>query len=260
MRAVRRPQLVPVSDRAQGDDEGRAGAARAAIDLTLRSDHERGRGGRRRRCSTGRATQLGVTVNEMFGQTEINYVVGNCQAAVAGEARAAWAGRIPGHRVAVIDDDGNECPRGEPGDVAVHRTTSTASPTRCSSSATGRTTQATRDKFTGDWCRTGDHGDARRRRLPLVPGPRRRRVQGAGYRIGPSEIENCLVKHPAVANAAVVGKPDASAARSSRRSSCCSRASAPSRALDRGNAEPRARQARARTSTRRRSSSSTRCR
>ena len=33
--------------------------------------------------------------------------------------------------------------------------------------------------------------------------------KAAGYRIGPSEIENCLVKHPAVANAAVVPKPDA---------------------------------------------------
>jgi Cys-tRNA(Pro) deacylase len=73
-------------------------------------------------------------------------------------------------------------------------------------------TEATRAKFTGDpddWCRTGDRGGDGRRRLPLVPGAQRRRVQGAGYRIGPSEIENCLVKHPAVANAAVVPKPDA---------------------------------------------------
>ena len=71
---------------------------------------------------------LGVIVNEMFGQTEINYIVGNCgrsstpRARAAGRrAPAAWAGPIPGHRVAVIDDDGRECPRGTPGDVAVHR-------------------------------------------------------------------------------------------------------------------------------------------
>src|SRR5262249_41114879 len=64
--------------------------------------------------------QMGVIVNEMFGQTEMNYVVGNCSAFWL--ARPGSMGRpYPGHRVAVIDDDGNECPEGVPGDIAVNR-------------------------------------------------------------------------------------------------------------------------------------------
>src|SRR5687768_5580883 len=63
---------------------------------------------------------LGVTINEMFGQTEINYVVGNCQA--AWPVRPGWsARRNPGHRVAVIDPEGNELKNGELGEIAVHR-------------------------------------------------------------------------------------------------------------------------------------------
>jgi acetyl-CoA synthetase len=66
----------------------------------------------------------------MFGQTEINYIVGNCGSYVGadGQRRAAWPARAgsmgrgyPGHRVEVIDDEGHVCPRGTPGDVAVHR-------------------------------------------------------------------------------------------------------------------------------------------
>jgi acetyl-CoA synthetase len=63
---------------------------------------------------------LGVTINEMFGQTEINYVVGNCQA--AWPVKPGSIGRpYPGHRVAVIDEKGNEVPRGELGEIAVDR-------------------------------------------------------------------------------------------------------------------------------------------
>src|SRR5262249_49457302 len=73
---------------------------------------------------------LGVSVNEMFGQTEVNYLVGNCGRSLDGRghdapgwpARAGSMGRPhPGHRIAVIDDEGREGPRGTPGDVAVHR-------------------------------------------------------------------------------------------------------------------------------------------
>jgi SAM-dependent methyltransferase len=65
-------------------------------------------------------TALGVTVNEMFGQTEMNYIVGNSHA--NWPAKPGSMGRpYPGHRIAVIDDDGREVPRGQPGDVALHR-------------------------------------------------------------------------------------------------------------------------------------------
>ena len=146
---------------------------------------------------------LGVTVNEMFGQTEINYIVGNSH--TLWPAKPGSIGRpYPGHRVACIDDAGNEVPQGETGEVA----------------AWGegdpvffleywKNPEATRKKYTGKWCRTGDlalrdaDGDL------WYKGRTDDMFKSAGYRIGPSEIENCLVKHPAVANAAVVGSPDA---------------------------------------------------
>ena len=67
------------------------------------------------------ATRSGVTINEMFGQTEINYIVGNSH--TLWPAKPGSIGRpYPGHRVALIDEDGNEVPPGEIGDVAVNRT------------------------------------------------------------------------------------------------------------------------------------------
>ncbi len=72
---------------------------------------------------------------------------------------------------------------------------------------------ATRAKFTGDprdsWCRTGDAAVMDGQGYLWYQGRSDDVFKSAGYRIGPSEVENCLVKHPAVANAAVVPKPDA---------------------------------------------------
>src|SRR5664279_1010421 len=63
---------------------------------------------------------LGVTINEMFGQTEMNYIVGNSH--TMWPAKPGSMGRpYPGHRIAVIDGDGNQVPQGEPGEVAIHR-------------------------------------------------------------------------------------------------------------------------------------------
>ena len=165
---------------------------------------------------------LGVAVNEMFGQTEINYVVGNCARwrDVHGRWHAGWPavpgsmGRgYPGHRVAVIDDEGRECAPGTPGDVAVHRRDVHGDPDPVFFIGYWRNEQATRAKFTGDprdaWCRTGDTAVMDERGYLWYQGRSDDMFKAAGYRIGPSEVENCLVKHPAVANAAVVPKPDA---------------------------------------------------
>jgi acetyl-CoA synthetase len=156
--------------------------------------------------------QLGVTVNEMFGQTEMNYVVGNC--AARWPARPGSMGRAyPGHRVAVIDDDGSECPRGTPGDVAVHRRDIHGHPDPVFFLGYWNNEEATRRKYTGDlgdsWCRTGDTAVMDEDGYLWYQGRSDDVFKAAGYRIGPSEIENCLVKHPAVVNAAVVPKPDA---------------------------------------------------
>ncbi|MFM6985510.1 MAG: acyl-CoA synthetase [Hydrogenophaga sp.] len=156
--------------------------------------------------------QLGVTVNEMFGQTEINYIVGNCSRLWPAKPGSMGKG-YPGHRVAVIDDDGRECPVGVPGDVAVHRLDVHGQPDPIFFLGYWKNEDATRAKFTGDvdgsWCRTGDLAVRDADGYLWYQGRSDDVFKAAGYRIGPSEIENCLVKHPAVANAAVVPKPDA---------------------------------------------------
>ncbi|MFO1221874.1 MAG: AMP-binding protein [Burkholderiaceae bacterium] len=165
---------------------------------------------------------LGVTVNEMFGQTEMNYVVGNCGRSLDGRGRSAagWPARAgsmgrpyPGHRIAVIDEQGRECAPGTPGDVAVHRRDRHGDPDPVFFLGYWGNDEATRAKFTGDpddsWCRTGDTAVMDDDGYLWYQGRSDDMFKAAGYRIGPSEVENCLVKHPAVANAAVVPKPDA---------------------------------------------------
>jgi acetyl-CoA synthetase len=155
--------------------------------------------------------QLGVVVNEMFGQTEINYIVGNCARLYPAKPGSMGKG-YPGHRVAVIDEDGHECPVGVPGDVAVHRLDVHGDPDPIFFLGYWKNEAATRAKFTGDmansWCRTGDLAVRDADGYLWYQGRSDDVFKAAGYRIGPSEIENCLVKHPAVANAAVVPKPD----------------------------------------------------
>ncbi|MES2945658.1 MAG: AMP-binding protein [Pseudomonadota bacterium] len=151
--------------------------------------------------------QLGVVVNEMFGQTEINYVVGNCS--MLWPAKPGSMGRAyPGHQVAVIDEEGHECPVGVPGDVAVNRFDVHGQPDPIFFLGYWKNESATQGKFTGNWCRTGDLARRDADGYLWYEGRADDVFKAAGYRIGPGEIENCLVKHPLVANAAVVPKPD----------------------------------------------------
>ena len=161
--------------------------------------------------------QLGVVVNEMFGQTEINYIVGNCamndrrDGGVGWPARPGSMGRpYPGHRVALLDDAGRECAVGEPGDVALHRFDLAGRPDPIFFLGYWKNPTATAAKYTGDWCRTGDMATRDADGYLWYQGRADDVFKAAGYRIGPGEIETCLVKHPAVANAAVVPKPDLS--------------------------------------------------
>jgi acetyl-CoA synthetase len=150
---------------------------------------------------------LGVTVNEMFGQTEMNYIVGNSH--TLWPARSGSMGRpYPGHRITLIDDAGNEVPVGEIGEVAVNRIAPDGSPDPVFFLEYAGNPKGTADKYTGDWCRTGDLAKADADGYLWYQGRADDMFKAAGYRIGPSEIENCLVRHPAVANAAVVPAPD----------------------------------------------------
>jgi acetyl-CoA synthetase len=150
---------------------------------------------------------LGVTVNEMFGQTEMNYIVGNSH--LLWPAKPGSMGRpYPGHRIAVIDDDGGIVADGEIGEVAVNRVAPDGSRDPVFFLEYFKNPEGTARKFTGDWCRTGDLAKRDAEGYLWYQGRADDMFKAAGYRIGPSEIENCLVKHPAVANAAVVPSPD----------------------------------------------------
>jgi acetyl-CoA synthetase len=156
---------------------------------------------------------LGVTVNEMYGQTEINYIVGNC-AAVTPPKPGAMGRGYPGHQLAVLDDAGNPVAPGELGEVCVQRS--------CNGEMDPvfmlgywKNPEATAEKFIGGgvddpqaWGRTGDLAKMDEDGVLWYQGRSDDMFKSAGYRIGPGEIENCLVKHPAVANAAVIGEPD----------------------------------------------------
>ncbi|MDP3702740.1 MAG: AMP-binding protein [Hylemonella sp.] len=152
--------------------------------------------------------QLGVTVNEMFGQTEVNYIVGNCS--IFYPAKPGSMGKAyPGHRVAVIDERGRECAAGSIGEVAIHRRDMHGDADPIFFLGYWKNEAGTSDKYTGDWCRTGDLALRDADGYLWYQGRADDMFKAAGYRIGPGEIENCLLKHSAVANAAVVPKPDA---------------------------------------------------
>jgi acetyl-CoA synthetase len=145
---------------------------------------------------------LGVTVNEMFGQTEINYIVGNSH--TLWPAKPGSIGRpYPGHRVACIDEAGDEVPVGQVGEVAAWDEDDPVFFLEY-----WKNPEATKKKYTGRWCGTGDLAKRDQDGDFWYQGRSDDMFKSAGYRIGPSEIENCLVKHPAVANCAVVGSPD----------------------------------------------------
>jgi acetyl-CoA synthetase len=151
--------------------------------------------------------ELGVVVNEMFGQTEINYVVGNCQ--VFWPSKAGSMGRgYPGHQVAVIDEQGQICKPGVAGEVVVNRFDRHGQPDPVFFLGYWKNPSATQAKYSGPWCRTGDVAIEDEDGYLWYQGRTDDLFKSAGYRIGPGEIENCLVKHPAVMNAAVVPKPD----------------------------------------------------
>ena len=151
---------------------------------------------------------LGVTPNEMFGQTEMNYIVGN--------SRHKWPPKpgsmglpYPGHQVAVIDEAGEPVAPGQIGEIALNRLDAFGHPDPVLFLGYWRNDAATQARFTNDWCRTGDLARVDDDGYFWYEGRADDVFKSSGYRIGPGEIENCLLHHPAVANAAIVPKPDA---------------------------------------------------
>jgi acetyl-CoA synthetase len=144
---------------------------------------------------------FGLTISEFYGQTEVNLVVGNSPDLFP--VRPGSMGRpIPGHTVAVIDDDGQPLPPGEEGSIAVRR------PDPAMFIEYWRHPQATREKFIGEWCVLGDLGHVDEQGYFWFKSRSDDVIMSAGYRIGPTEVEECLLRHPDVALAGVIGAPD----------------------------------------------------
>lgn len=177
------------------------GGPRTRFDLKLRTVGSAGE-------SLGRETyewtktELGITVNEFYGQTECNYVLSSCAALEV--ARAGAIGKpVPGHAVAVLGADGATARPGSVGEIAVRR------PDPAMFLGYWQDEAATHTKFDGDWMMTGDLATTDEDGYVHFIGRNDDVITSAGYRIGPAEIEDCLASHPAVVLAAAIGKPDA---------------------------------------------------
>jgi acetyl-CoA synthetase len=145
--------------------------------------------------------KLGMKINEVYGQTECNLVLESCN--VLGVWKAGAIGKpVPGHTVAIVDDDGNALPDGEAGNIAVQR------PDPVMFLEYWGKPEATKDKYRGDWLITGDQGFRDPEGYFHFVGRDDDVITSSGYRIGPVEIEDCLSRHPAVQLAAVIGVPD----------------------------------------------------
>lgn len=176
------------------------GKPRDRFDLKLRTVAAAGEALGAETLSWGREA-LGLTINEAYGQTECNLVMSSC--ATIGVSRPGYIGKpTPGHEVAIIRPDGSECASDEEGQIAIRQ------PNPVMFLGYWRRPEATVDKFIGDWMTTGDQAVRDVDGYVRFVGRDDDVITSSGYRIGPGEIEDCLLKHPAVSLAAVVGKPD----------------------------------------------------
>jgi acetyl-CoA synthetase len=142
-----------------------------------------------------------LTINEFYGQTEVNLVVGNCSV-IMDNLPGSMGKAVPGHSLAVVDGEGQPVPSGTVGEVAVQR------PDPVMFLEYWKNPEATADKYVGEWCLTGDLAKQDEQGYFWFVGRKDDVIISAGYRIGPAEIEDCIMKHPAVGMVAVVGSPD----------------------------------------------------
>nr|WP_306263501.1 AMP-binding protein [Pararhizobium sp. IMCC3301] len=147
---------------------------------------------------------LSLTVNDAYGQTECNLVLGSCSA--LGISRAGAIGRIvPGHQLAILDEDGSVVPPGTQGEIAIR------APDPVMMLSYWNKPAETAAKFKGpdkDWFTTGDQAVMDEEGFVSFVGRDDDIITSAGYRIGPTEVEDTLLSHPSVVLAAAIGKPD----------------------------------------------------
>ena len=144
---------------------------------------------------------LGAPVNEMFGQTECNLVLGS-NGSIMPVKPGALGRAVPGHIAGIVDEHGQLLPAGTIGNLAFR------SPDPVMMLEYWQNPEATRSKFADGWLITGDLARCDEDGYFWFQGRADDVITSAGYRIGPSEIEDALARHPAVVMAAAVGVPD----------------------------------------------------
>ncbi len=144
---------------------------------------------------------LDLDINEMCGQTEHNYLMGNCSAIMPVKP-GSMGKAYPGHRVALMNSAGQLLDQGEQGEIVAHRD----DPVHFL--GYWNNPEATNKKYTRDWFHTGDVGYIDGDGYLWFMGRADDVISSAGYRIGPGEIEDCALQHPAVLQAAAIGVPD----------------------------------------------------
>jgi acetyl-CoA synthetase len=173
---------------------------RARWRLEMRSIASGGESLGRELLDWGRQT-FKLDINEFYGQTECNMVISSC-----GRIEKARPGRIgkavPGHRVAIVDGTGNPVPVGMVGNIAIER------PSPVMFLRYWNNEAASTAKFAGNWLLTGDLGECDADGYIRFISRDDDIITSGGYRIGPGEVEDCLLGHPAVRLAAVIGVPD----------------------------------------------------
>ena len=145
---------------------------------------------------------FGIVVNEFYGLTEFNHMVGCCKALYP-VVPGSMGIRYPGRRTAIIDDAGNEQPDGTVGEIASWREDDPS----LFLGYWGDPGVPERMRL-GGWLRSGDLALRGADGYFRYQGRNDDLIKSAGYRIGPAEVEDALVRHEQVAEAAVVARPD----------------------------------------------------
>ena len=144
---------------------------------------------------------LGVELNEHYGQTECDLVIGFCSE-VTKVVQGSIGKAVPGHVVEIINEKGEMVKPGELGEIAVK------CPDPVMFLEYWKNPKATKERFIGDWMRTGDYGTKDENGYFRFTGREDDIIESGGFRIGPGEIEDCLMKHETVALVGVIGVPD----------------------------------------------------
>ena len=145
--------------------------------------------------------KLGVICNEFYGMTEVNHLVGNCSALYP--RKAGSMGRVyPGHKVLLIDEKQNEVDTEKVGEIV----TTSNSPTRFLGYLNNKNKED--EMQVGNYLRTNDLASKDAEGYFWYKGRSDDLIKSSGFRIGPAEVEDSLISFHAVAEAAVIGKPD----------------------------------------------------